>query len=381
MPGAMQLVVVAVAVVAIAGLLLPAAVTSATAVRARNFTLVDVRTLAPGTAHVAVRAGAGLWNREGANVYVVQDDDDVEWLSLLLAGAAAHNTSVSQFLSDAYARYGAILYDSSLPTASLFLPPIITLAGALDAIPMDLQLLHTYPHTKIVYNTTAEHWDSVESAVVAAAAVGLPRTTSLAFQDGALLAKGLLVDWLVGQRIFTQYLNRSCIPGTTDHNILLGLLNASTWSRPVRVYGYNSADVIFGGDLFEAETNCVNVMGQVATAHSNNLAFWSAVDPFVPGVPQGQPGGPLVQSPSPHIQYDPSKAYVALVYGDMDNIDFVQSFGRQHMQERARRCSPHGANCFPLSWTLSPNLVSFGPAMMRWYYAQVRTKHLTFVTF
>jgi hypothetical protein len=100
---------------------------------------------------------------------------------------------------------------------------------------------------------------------------------------------------------------------------------------------------------------------KVATAHSSNLAFWSHLAPVVPSAPLTQPG-------AARIAYNKSKTYVALVYGDMDNIDFVESFGRDHMQERVRRCAPPAAPCFPLSWTLSPNLLTFAPAIMRWYY-------------
>jgi hypothetical protein len=76
----------------------------------------------------------------------------------------------------------------------------------------------------------------------------------------------------------------------------------------------------------------------------------------------------MKQFPSPHVAYDPKKSYVALVYGDMDNIDFVQDFGRVHMQIRSEKCSETPAECFPLSWTLSPNLITIAPAILRWYY-------------
>ena len=69
----------------------------------------------------------------------------------------------------------------------------------------------------------------------------------------------------------------SCVPFTTDNQLMHSIVDSSPWPRPVRVFGYNSLDPVFGGDLFEAETDCVNVLGQVASAGSNNLAFWSQV--------------------------------------------------------------------------------------------------------
>ena len=310
-----------------------------------NITVVHMPEATPPEIAMAVQAAAGLVNRKGPLVYVITDADDEEWYNLLLAPRtiSPRNISAIQFLQQSVAVFACIEYNARLSDAKLFFPSIITIAGVLDLIPLDAALVPRLvsPPPRVVFNAT-QRWRTSEQAVLEAASIGLNRTTALAFQDGSLVAKGWLVDHLVKERIFTQYLNRSCIPGTEDHGILLGLLAAAPWPRPVRVYGYNSADVIFGGDLFEAETDCANIMGQVATAHSDNLAFFSMLDPFIPGASQGQPGGPLLQPPSPHITYDSTKAYVALVYGDMDNVDFVERFGRQHMQGRAARCARPG---------------------------------------
>lgn len=112
----------------------------------------------------------------------------------------------------------------------------------------------------------------------------------------------------------------------------------------------------------------LDAVRQVATAGTDNLSFWTWIDPFIAGQQQGQPGGPMRQAPSPVIKYDPSQVYVSLVYGDMDNIDFVRSFGADHMSARVAMCRANPSRCFPLSWTLSPNLIQFAPAMLRWYY-------------
>jgi hypothetical protein len=37
-----------------------------------------------------------------------------------------------------------------------------------------------------------------------------------------------------------QYLEDACIPFTTDHDILKTIVEDSPWTKPVRVYGYNS---------------------------------------------------------------------------------------------------------------------------------------------
>ena len=40
------------------------------------------------------------------------------------------------------------------------------------------------------------------------------------------------------------------------------------WEKPIAVFGYNDAIDLFGGWLFEAETNCIEEhnMGQVASS-------------------------------------------------------------------------------------------------------------------
>ena len=114
--------------------------------------------------------------------------------------------------------------------------------------------------------------------------------------------------------------------------------------------------------MFEAETDCINTLGQVASDGATNMAFWAGY---------AREGPALRQAGNDAVTYNGSKSYVALVYGDMDNLEFVQSFGATHMTIRAERCAQAAkgnGTCFPLTWTLSPNLLISGPRMMRWYY-------------
>ena len=45
------------------------------------------------------------------------------------------------------------------------------------------------------------------------------------------------------------------------------------------------------------------------------------------------------------------------------NIDFVQSIGWRHFLDRMS-----SKTTFPLTWTMSPNLLDFAPSMISWYY-------------
>jgi len=242
------------------------------------------------------------------------DDYDQLWQSELLSSANFTIKPVDplSYLAAAFQTYGAILYDTD-PARSLnysLLPSIVTMAAVLDAVPMDESLLAMFPSTKVVLDTRSL-WSTAEAAVQYAQQHALSQTSALAMQDGNLIASGLLVDWIMSERLFTMYLPQSCVPLTADHGIMKAVVAASTWPRPVRVYGYNSMIRAFGGDLFEAETNCIDVLGQVASANTNNLAFWSRLHPFTPGQQE------LIQPTPLPIAYESTRSYVALVYGDM----------------------------------------------------------------
>jgi hypothetical protein len=280
-----------------------------------SYVLVDVRSENTSAVLVGVAAAAGLANRRNASVYVLRTADDVAWAGLLLANSSQHPVSAADFLTQAYTQFGALLYDDNA-NASALLPTVVTLAGALDLVPLGASVQSRFPGAQIAFNAVGA-WASPEDAVRYAATAALNVTTSLAFQDPVLIATGQLVDWLVARRIFTLYLNNSCYPDTEDHAILLDVLGSAPWSLPVRVYGYNSIGVLFGGDLFEAETDCVDTMGQIASANTHNLAFWSQIDRFDPRQPPGSPLGPMIQPKQAPIVYNASRTYVALVYGGM----------------------------------------------------------------
>ena len=242
----------------------------------------------------------------------------------------------------------------------------------MNSIPIDNDLYSQFPNTKIVFNTSI--WTTQEEGVLYTSTNYLNQTTSLAIQDPNLLISGYLIDWIVKERLFTQYLKKQCIPFTEEKQQLQDRIEQSNWPQPVRVYGYNALDVVFGGDLFEAETDCIHKMGQIASSHTSNLAFWSTVRPFDMTSPPGSDDGPLIQtSPLPSLVYNSSKIYVTLVYGDMDNLDFVTQWAYHHMIYRSKVCEDrlkwnNKSECFPFVWTLSPNLVTVAPAIMRWYY-------------
>lgn len=81
------------------------------------------------TIFLAVRAGAGLENREGQEgslVYAIYDSDDLFWLEALLPGAKREEIEPLAFMGQMYAKYGALLFDSGrqdlLPSVAIGSP-------------------------------------------------------------------------------------------------------------------------------------------------------------------------------------------------------------------------------------------------------------------
>jgi hypothetical protein len=106
-------------------------------------------------------------------------------------------------------------------------------------------------------------------------------------------------------------------------------------------------------------------MGQIASDGVNNLAYYSRKPPIT--TPQQNE---LPSKPS----FDANKTYIALVIGDGDSIKHMKRWSRGFLLDRIQRCDadPSYKGCFPLLWSLSPNLRFLAPDWLRWYYDQAR---------
>uniref|UniRef100_A0A7S2RRB6 GxGYxYP putative glycoside hydrolase C-terminal domain-containing protein n=1 Tax=Mucochytrium quahogii TaxID=96639 RepID=A0A7S2RRB6_9STRA len=305
----------------------------------------------------AAQVGAGLRNRESAqSVYTYSNDDDVFWKNELLSKETFQTKSMGDFVKEVVKQYGVILYDSKAVDA---IPAVVTVAAVRGYIPIAYSVYNDYKNASVKVNFTHTDVNDAFSATLPF----LNETSTLAIQTGARLLHGQLVDYIVYKKMFTTYLEKGCIPFTTQRKLFKDLIKAAHWPRPIKVFGYNNQFPVFGGDVFEAETDCANELGQIATSATTNLGYWSA---------DAKPGLQMVQKKYEHIVYDKEKAYVAIVYGDMDNINFVETFGKAHMLNRSKSCAENKGACFPLTWTLSPNLLDFAPRILEWYYEKAK---------
>ncbi|GBG30253.1 Hypothetical Protein FCC1311_064732 [Hondaea fermentalgiana] len=294
--------------------------------------------------------------------YVIMTEDDAFWWVVIHASTQeigeprttpTQRVDAETFVRDAVQRFGVVLYAAA--EAKNTLATAVTLAGVLSAVPLE-QLPGDLAQSNITVKVDTRAWSKERALFEAEAIVG--QTTSLAVQKSTLLLRGELVDFIVKERIFVTDLAFECVPLTYEHAYLHRVVDKAPWRRPIRVYGYNTQVKILGGYTFEAETGCLASLGQIASQQTHNLAFWNER----PGISE-----PLRQKQSDMVRYDPELVYVAIVYGDMDNLDFVQGFAREHMRTREARCAAARETCFPLTWTLSPNLLRLAPDLLRWY--------------
>eukprot|EP01065_Artemidia_motanka_P037091 TRINITY_DN4530_c0_g1_i1.p1 TRINITY_DN4530_c0_g1~~TRINITY_DN4530_c0_g1_i1.p1 ORF type:complete len:530 (+),score=178.08 TRINITY_DN4530_c0_g1_i1:60-1649(+) len=312
------------------------------------------------------QAAVGLANREKPkSAFTISSADDSFWFAQV--GGLGNETLSPQALTARVAASGAakgaVFYDSADPNITALLPSIVTLGAVESWLPVEASTLHTVGALPVAFNVS-ESWAGFteEDATSWLFEHGyVQKTLTMAWHPGDRVYSGRLVDFIYKAQLFTLSLKNGCIPFHSEHALLKKIVASAPWHRPTTVYGYNPKPVVFGGDFFEAETNCIDTLGQVASDGSENLAFWSTYG----GVTE-----PLAQAakpPTPTKQ--PGKSYVALVYGDMDNTAFVEGFARENMKNRVQHCAgPDG--CFPLTWTMSPAMLKIGSPIARWYYDQ-----------
>jgi hypothetical protein len=307
---------------------------------------------------VATFAAIGFLNREatpGKLYYGVSSvKRDEFWLNITVPfGGNVSTVSPVQLIREALQRRPVICYSS---TSGEFFPATITMAAVMGWLPLSERLVRQLNVSRIVVVLNAtDAWATVEEATRDVMNCCLNGTTSLAIQDPRYLMDGILVDWIIFRKLFVFYMDDMCFPWTRGHALLKEAIDRSPWSRPIAVYGYNSQNKVFGASPWEAETSCNTQMGQIASSNTTNLSFFSRL-PMPTKLRQPPP--PKIASLSPPMNSTP----VALVYGDMDNIDFVMDF-YGHMQQRVAYCNRRRRlkmACFPFTWTLSPNLLDLG---------------------
>jgi hypothetical protein len=368
---------------------------------------------------VAVQTCVGLLNRDpsvAGAAYTLLDDTDPGWLadtdkicvtgfnytrgpcraggpggprtpvtpraSLLQKCIAAKKADGSRLVT------GHIRFNASRSSQQLITPNIITLAAVLDAIPLQdgdplaaqlpkmFDALEKFRGFSAMQATEYMHTHHVnQTSTMAQMNPGWDVHRPTKPPALPALTKDLnpgLIDYIVKERLFNFFMLNQCTPHTAEHSLMEKIATQNPWPRPIAVLGYDDTWAV-AGDLFEAETTCVTEhnMGQIASDGVNNLAFYSSKPHITVPQPQNQ-----LTKPS----FDANKTYVSLVIGDGDSIKHMKRWSRGFMLHRVQRCQADPTGCFPLLWSLSPNLRFLAPDWLRWYYSQAhQTAHDYFV--
>eukprot|EP00939_MAST-03C_sp_MAST-3C-sp1_P000953 g953.t1 len=351
---------------------------------------------------------SGLLNREDdqnstrLRVYTLKDKArDMFWFNetMMQQDSPPLNViqvpSVSVLLSayclpDSAISHKYIRYNASSQQA--ILPNIVTLAGVLDAVPLEDSDIEAFKLGArdgsgggsgiMVFDAleTFEGFDALEATRFVFQHYGnRTNPSSWAKTNPGLDVHGghplnpplvpgsadlFLTDFIVKNRIFTFFLNNGCIPFTSEHALVESMVNSGLWTTPITVFGYDDTYAI-AGDLFEAETDCVkeHAMGQVASNGCNNLAFFQSRDN------DNEPVASASVTTTPTATYNASKTYVGIVIGDGDNVNFIKGSRADWMRERLGKCT-NATTCPPLIWTLSPALREIAPAWAKWFFDQ-----------
>ncbi len=341
-------------------------------------TVVQADATSPASVQLAVQACAGLYNRKaGGSVLVELEAHDAVWVDELHL-KVSETVSQADFLNRCVAAFpSCVRYNYKAQQA--LLPNILTVASVLGAVPMDDGQMMACSQPAFDAEQVFADKNTPALATQYVFEQYGKKTTGLAMLnpgyddnptnpgDPGLTTDMLpaLVDFVFLRKLFVVYLVNGCTDGNPENTVLSSIVNAGNWPTPLPVYGYNGTWKILGGDLYEAQTTCLDShnMGAIAS-ETGNLSYYSSV------------GAPIVkanvvrQNKLEAISYDPTKTYVAFVSGDGDNIGFIMTTRHDWFQERVSDCATAGSACPPLTWSISPHLAQLAPDLLQWYYAQ-----------
>jgi len=380
----------------------------------RNLYVTDIGHQDSGVSLVqrlALLACQGLINRpqegqeEETAVYTLKDGWDLEWLDTALEqdpGWNVINIDKDPFLNYVCAtkNFSKLIY--SKERHHEIIPQLITLAGVLDAVPLDtdsgMDQDSAWVNHEVVFDAAASFPEVSEliatefvfdtyghlTTGVSMMNPGWKQPDDLHPLDHDLVHDPNvgLADFIIKERIFNFFLYTGCVPLTESHDLMTRMMTDErmSWKKPVEVFGYNDAVHLFGS-VFEAETNCIaqHNMGQVASSGINNFSFFNRREAIVTGDELIGYLGSLQKTRSDIAEgkliYDPSITYMTFIIGDGDNIAFMKGGRRGWMKERVATCqeTDTGDCSFPLAFSMSPHLPYLAPDWLRWYYQQINT--------
>jgi len=354
-------------------------------------------------AKIAVLSCQGLMNRktgtakDEAAVYTLKGNSDQLWLETALEQDPEWEVvplTIDEYLSDICEKekFPKILY--SKPEHHEVIPQLITIAGVLDAVPLEINsgMDQMWTEHEVAFDagTVFLGFTEIEATEYIFDNFGHLTTgvsmmnpgwkqpdASHPFQHELVRDPDVgLTDFIVKERIFNFFLYSGCVPLTEEHVLMRKMMRdtKTSWKKPVEVFGYNDAVDVLGGWFFEAETTCLedHNMGQVASAGINNFSFFNRKDSIESSDDLEKYLGALMKTRKEiadgALVYDSTKTYMTFIVGDGDNVAFMKGGRRRWMEDRVQHCQETDKCSYPLSFSISSHLLYLAPDWLHWYY-------------
>jgi hypothetical protein len=348
----------------------------------REFTVVVVDPEAPAALQLAVQACAGLHNRRvGGSIYIRTEDNDGQWLDELdLKPKEAVNAP--DFLKACVAAFPACVRYSYKDQQKL-LPNILTVAAALEAVPLDVGLpvacenaafdaVVEFRERNTPYLATKYVFEKYATQTAGLAMLNPGYNLNDGNPSNPALTRDMpsaMVDFVFSRKLFVVFLVNGCWKPDPEYGLLYKVVNAGNWPTPLGVYGYNNSWMVAGGYVYEAQTLCLDSrnMGAIPT-ETFNLSFFSTRRPEILDTNE------LEHNEPENVEYDPRRTYAAFVIGDGDNIRFIMTARKEWLKQRLSDCGQTVNSCAPITWSISPHLTRLAPDVLEWYF---RSSHVT----
>merc|ERR1719244_1338750 len=301
------------------------------------------------------------------SVYTLMEAWDQAWLDTTLGQDSDLDLlplSIDEFLLTVCEQqnFAKILYSKSVHHEVI--PEIITLAGVLDAVPLDIDsgMDQSWVNHEVAFDAGVEFLGFTEldatlyvfdhfgyqTTGVSLMNPGWKQPDDLHPVDHELIRDPNvgLADFIVKERLFNFFLYAGCVPATEEHELMRRMMTdeSTSWKKPVEVFGYNDAVNLLGGWMFEAETNCIaeHNMGQIASSGVNNFSFFNKKPSIQSPDDLEKYSGALIkireEIAEGSLVFDPNKTYMTFILGDGDNIAFMKASRQRWMNERVQHC-------------------------------------------
>lgn len=344
-----------------------------------SFEVVDVRGWGLSTDQVYLLSSLeGIVNQDNATLFVIWDNDGAGWLASIADASYSYTTVPATNLSSLLSYYdacvhGVVIFDNQAESANIATPlcgihKAVMVSQALAPAALAWPALVDEP---IVANVTAMYAAQGFTSAT-------PKGTIYKWAFDAWFAQcnhgelgmfdyfhaGAIRSILCGNAVFTIW--QVCYTPDSERDA------QADFDAFEYIIANSPQDMIVYGYMYPDGGNEHPVVSRLS-ANGKFLmpSDWLRNAPFLQRLPL--PDGYQFQQKA-RVEADAipleNKIYVAGIYSDGDNLQYVANFMRWNLWES----SVHRTNPVPTSWEVSPSIVNVAPAIARFYWDNASSK-------